>query len=67
MLIVHLTEQIILTINQLYVHQRNTVTDKSNILKNCNFLKKKNTTCIKTRVNNLQSCDCHFVYQLLEK
>lgn len=26
-----------------------------------------NTICIKTRVNNLQSCDCHFVYQLLEK
>lgn len=30
------------------------------------FFLKKNTTCIKTRVNNLQSCDCHFVYQLLE-
>lgn len=40
MLIVHLTEQII-TINQLYVHQRNTVSDKSNIKKNCNLKKKK--------------------------
>lgn len=40
MLIVHLTEQII-TINQLYVHQRNTVSDKSNINKNCNLKKKK--------------------------
>lgn len=39
-LIVHLTEQII-TINQLYVHQRNTVSDKSNIKKNCNFKKQK--------------------------
>lgn len=65
MLIVHLTEQII-TINQLYVHQRNTVSDKSNIKKIAIFFF-KNTTCIKTRVNNLQSCDCHFVYQLLEK
>lgn len=36
----HLTEQII-TINQLYVHQRNTVSDKSNINKNCNLKKKK--------------------------
>lgn len=64
MLIVHLTEQII-TIKQLYVHQRNTVSDKSNIKKNSNFF--LNTICIKTRVNNLQSCDCHFVNQLLEK
>lgn len=37
------------------------------ILKKIAIFKKKNTTCIKTRVNNLQSCDCHFVYQLLEK